>query len=132
MARTQPAPRATHVPDLRKGDQVLVLTGKDAGKRGTVERLDKPERVLIEGINIAKKHTKAQPPRPDRAGRMPKAQQGGILEIARPVHASNVMIVCRACDTPTRVRHQRAADGRSVRICRHCGETLTRVEDTRS
>lgn len=128
MARNPASPRATHVPDLRKGDQVLLLTGKDAGKRGTVERMEKADRVLIEGINIAKRHTKAQPPRPDRAGRMPKPQQGGILEIARPVHVSNVMIVCRACDTPTRVRHQKAADGRSVRICRHCGETLTRVE----
>jgi large subunit ribosomal protein L24 len=132
MARTPATPHATHVPDLRKGDQVLLLTGKDAGKRGTVERMDKADRVLIEGINIAKRHTKAQPPRPDRAGRMPKPQQGGILEIARPVHVSNVMIVCRACDTPTRVRHQKAADGRSVRICRHCGETLTRVEKTPS
>jgi large subunit ribosomal protein L24 len=149
---TQPR-RTTRVPDVRKGDEVLVLTGKDAGKRGTVQRViinaqgwkKSTSRfgagwqrrsplagaaVVVEGINIAKRHTKPRATA-GRTDRQPRVQQGGILDLAMPLNVSNVMIVCPACSTPTRVRHQQAADGRSVRVCAHCGEPLSRVEKKR-
>ncbi|HEV8053913.1 MAG: 50S ribosomal protein L24 [Chloroflexi bacterium] len=131
MARATPEPRATRVVDIRRGDEVLILTGKDAGKRGTVERMANPDRVVVEGLNLAKRHTKPRP-RQGRTERQPRIQQGGILEIARPLHLSNVMLVCPSCHRPTRVRHDQAADGRSVRVCRHCGEALTRIEKGKS
>ena len=119
-------PRTTKVPEIRRGDEVLVLTGKDAGKRGTVDRVIAPDRVVVEGINMAKRHTKPRA-RQGRNDRAPRVQQGGIIDIARPLHASNVMIVCPSCSRPTRVTH--AASGpRSVRVCRHCGEPLARSE----
>lgn len=145
--------REMRVPDVRKGDEVLVLTGKDAGKRGTVSRVLTNAQgwkkstarfgagwertsplagaaVVVDGINIAKRHTKPRA----RAGateRQPRVQQGGILEIAMPLNMSNVMIVCQSCTRPTRIRHEQAADGRSVRTCAHCNEPLTRVEKKR-
>ncbi len=136
------------VPDIRKGDQVLVLAGKEAGKRGTVEHVIRNRQgfkkvvskygsnwrrispladlaVVIEGLNIAKKHTKPQQ-KQGRTDRQPRIQQGGILEIAQPMLASKVMIVCPHCSLPTRVKHGVAGDGRSVRLCGNCGETLVR------
>lgn len=146
--------RRTRVLDIRQGDQVLVLNGKDAGKRGVVQRVvTNPQgwkkstarfgagwqrtsplagaSVVIEGINIAKRHTK---PRSSagRTDRQPRIQQGGILDIPMPIDISNVMVICPSCSRPTRIRHVEAADGRSVRACAHCGETLTRVEKKRS
>jgi large subunit ribosomal protein L24 len=138
------------VPDIRSGDQVLVLNGKDAGKRGVVQKvLTDPQgwkastarygsgwqrvtplagaAVVVEGLNIAKRHTKPRA-RAGRTERQPRIQQGGILDIPMPISISNVMVVCPACSRPTRVRHETAADGRSVRVCVHCGEPVTRVE----
>jgi large subunit ribosomal protein L24 len=126
MARTAPAPRATRVPDIRKGDEVLILTGKDAGKRGTVDRVEREGRVVIEGLNIAKRHTKPRSTQ-GRNDRAPRVQQGGIIEVARPLDASNVMLVCPSCHRPTRVKHTEAADGKSIRVCSHCGEQLSRA-----
>jgi large subunit ribosomal protein L24 len=137
----------TRVPDLRRGDTVLVLQGKDAGKRGTVERVIRRGSgyrkmaakhgadwrrksplagvgVVIEGLNVAKRHTKPRP-KQGRTDRQPRIQQGGILDVAQPIPASKVMIVCPHCGKPTRVRHGVAGDGRSVRLCHNCGETLT-------
>jgi large subunit ribosomal protein L24 len=147
MARSAARPRATRVPDIRKGDEVLVLKGKDAGKRGTVERVVRSPlaarkvlgkygsaarraplagvSVVVEGLNIAKRHTKPRA-KQGRTDRQPRVQQGGILDIAQPIHASKVMIVCPHCSQPTRVKHATAADGRSVRVCSNCGEALTR------
>jgi large subunit ribosomal protein L24 len=142
------AARSPKVPDIRKGDQVIVLTGKDAGKRGTVERVLRRRQtarklkakhvgrwqqisplaeaaVLVEGINIAKRHTKPRA-RQGRNDRAPRVQQGGIIEVPRPLHVSNVMIVCPSCSRPTRVGHRVTDDGKGIRICRHCGEALTR------
>ncbi len=131
MATPKAAPRATRIPDLRKGDEVLVLTGKDAGKRGTVDRMVDARKAVVEGLNVSKRHTKPRP-RQGRTERQPRIQQGGILDIAQPLHISNLMIVCQSCHLPTRVRHATAADGRSVRVCRRCGESLTRTEAAKS
>jgi large subunit ribosomal protein L24 len=147
MARDAGA-RPTRVPDIRKGDEVLVLSGKDAGKRGTVERVarnpggDKKAlsklgtgwrrstplagvAVVVEGLNVAKRHTKPRA-KQGRTDRQPRIQQGGILDIPQPIHASKVMVVCHHCGRPTRVRHATAGDGRSIRVCTNCGEALSR------
>jgi len=89
MARAV-APRVTKVPEIRKGDTILVLGGKDAGKRGTVERVDRPlklgtpYRVVVQGLNIAKRHTKPRP-RMNQNDRVPQMQQGGIVEKPLPM-----------------------------------------------
>ncbi|HSM32977.1 MAG TPA: 50S ribosomal protein L24 [Anaerolineae bacterium] len=150
MGRSGAAPRATRVPDIRKGDEVLVLKGKDAGKRGTVERIVRRQQsmkkimgkqgsawqrrsplaglaVVVEGLNVAKRHTKPRP-KGGRTDRQPRIQQGGILDIPQPIAVSNVMLVCPHCSRPTRVRHERTGDGRSIRTCTHCSETVTRAE----
>lgn len=136
----------TKVPEIRKGDTVVVLHGKDAGKRGVVERvLRNPQgmaktkargggawknisplsevAVVVEGLNIAKRHTKPRTTG-STSDRMPKVQQGGILEIAQPLNASKVMVVCASCDRPTRIKHAVLDNGDRVRVCRHCGERL--------
>lgn len=142
MARVYEHGHPTRVPELRRGDTVVVLAGKDAGKRGKVEKvirrtasaaaLRAPFRrgtntsgtaVVVEGLNIAKRHTK---PRQSagRTDRVPKIQQGGILEIAMPLDVSKVMLVCPSCDLPTRIGHTTLDDGHRVRICNHCGKAL--------
>ena len=142
MAVRTPQPRTPKVPEIRKGDTVVVLAGKDAGKRGTVERIIRRQAapsaarsvfrrgssaggvsVVVEGLNIAKRHTKPR----QTAGtsdRVPKMQQGGILEIAQPLPISRVMLVCSNCGKPTRIAHATLDTGRRVRVCRHCGEQM--------
>jgi large subunit ribosomal protein L24 len=106
--------------NVRKGDTVFVLTGKDRGKRGTVERIEQTKRglgVVVPGLNMAKRH---QRPRT-------RTQQAGILDLPVPLHISNVQVVCPRCDKPTRISHQRLEGGRSVRVCKHCGEQVEQV-----
>ena len=145
MARTTRT-RSPRVPDIRKGDEVLVLSGKEAGKRGTVEHVVRSRQgfrkvvgkygsnwrrltpladvaVVVEGLNIAKRHTKPRP-KQGRTERQPRIQQGGILDVPQPILASKVMIVCPHCGKPTRIKHGTAGDGRSIRVCSNCGETL--------
>ena len=125
MPRGAATEKATKVPEIRRGDEVLVLTGKDAGKRGTVDRVVAPDFVVVDGINMAKRHTKPRA-RQGRNDRSPRVQQGGIIDVARPLRMSNVMVVCPSCSRPTRISHNVGADGKSVRVCRHCGEALAR------
>ena len=104
---------------IKKGDTVVVLTGKDRGKRGTVERIQSTKRgpaAVIPGINMARKH---QAPRT-------RTQTAGILDLPMPIHISNVQLVCPHCDKPTRVAHRRLEDQdhRGVRVCKHCGEQV--------
>ncbi len=117
--------RHTKVPEIRRGDQVLVLTGKDAGKRGTVTQIVRPDRVIVEGVNVSKRHTKPRTVQ-GRTESAPRIQQGGILDKTMPVRMSNVMVVCPSCGQPTRVRHAALATGKSVRVCARCGEPVTR------
>jgi large subunit ribosomal protein L24 len=141
MAVRSIAPKPPKVPEIRKGDTIVVLSGRDAGKRGTVERVIRRAAsprgrsmfrrtspaggvsVVVEGINIAKRHTK---PRQTTSStdRMPKIQQGGILEIAQPMPIGKVMVVCSHCGKPTRIGHRTLDNGRRVRVCHHCGEQL--------
>ena len=133
--------RKPKVPEIRKGDTVVVLSGRDAGKQGTVERVIRRQpaprgrsmfrrgttaggvSVVVEGLNIAKRHTKARQTS-SSTDRMPKIQQGGILEIAQPIPLGKVMVVCSSCGKPTRISHATLDNGRRVRVCRHCGEQL--------
>ena len=117
--------RTTKVPEVRRGDEVVVLTGKDAGKRGTVERLVRPDRLVVGGLNMAKRSTKPRA-RQGRTEAAPRVQQGGILDKPMPLHISNVMVVCPSCSRPTRVKHDRPEVGKSVRVCGHCGSPLAR------
>jgi large subunit ribosomal protein L24 len=97
---------------VRKNDNVLVTTGKDRGKRGRVLKvLPAKNRLVVEGVNMIKRHTKANP----------QAQvQGGVIEREAPLHASNVQLVCPECGKATRVGRRVLGDGRKVRICRKC------------
>ena len=134
--------RGTKVPEIRKGDTVVILAGKDAGKRGKVERVVRRTAalsstrsvfrrgssaggtfVVVEGLNIAKRHTK--PSQSSSANdRMPKVQAGGIMDIAQPVPIGRVMVVCGSCHNPTRIKHAVLDTGRRVRVCGNCGEQL--------
>jgi large subunit ribosomal protein L24 len=102
---------------LKKEDTVVVTTGREKGKRGRVLRVEQAkERVLIEKINIIKKHMK-----PNQQN-----QQGGIIEKEAPVHISNVRLICPKCDKPTRIGNSALTDGRKVRVCMKCKEVMDR------
>ncbi len=97
---------------IRKNDNVLVVTGKDRGKRGRVLRIvPATNRLIIEGVNMIKRHTKPNPG---------KNIMGGIVEREALLHASNVQLVCPECGVQTRVGHKILGDGRKVRVCRKC------------
>lgn len=100
---------------VRKGDTVVVIAGKSAGKKGKVlEVHPKTERVVVEGVNIVKRHT-----RPTRT--MP---QGGIMEKPAPIHSSNVLIFCSKCNRPVRTGKKLLSDGNKERVCKKCGKVL--------
>ena len=97
---------------VRKNDNVVVITGKDRGKRGRVLKVvPATNRLVVEGVNIIKRHTKPNPQ---------KQIKGGVVEREAPLHASNVQIVCPECGKATRVGRKILGDGRKVRICRKC------------
>jgi large subunit ribosomal protein L24 len=100
---------------IRKGDTVLVLSGKDKGKKAEVVRaIPARDKVILEGVNVAKRHAK-----PTRA-----TQQGGVIDKFMPLHVSNVALVCKSCDGPTRVGYRVDDDGAKVRVCKKCGAEL--------
>jgi large subunit ribosomal protein L24 len=114
LSANQPtaAPAKTAV---RKGDTVVVIAGKDRGKSGKVLQVSRENlRVRVEKINIIKRHTK-----PNQQNR-----QGGILEREAPIHLSNVMLYCTACQKPVRVGSKTTADGARTRICKKCGQPI--------
>ena len=143
MAGRTTVTRSPKVPEVRKGDTVVVLAGRDAGKRGVVERVVRREpaprggksafrrgssvggvTIVVEGVNIAKRHTKARQGSTSGVGGAPRIEPGGIIEVAQPMPIGKVMIVCGSCDKPTRIAHATLENGRRVRVCRHCGEQL--------
>lgn len=106
----------TNVIQIRKNDQVKVIAGKDLGRSGRVLKvLREKNRVVVEGVCMLKKHTKANPS---------KNLKGGIVEREAPIHISNVMIVCGSCGKATRIGHSLMTDGKKIRICRSCGTSL--------
>ncbi|MCX5780987.1 MAG: 50S ribosomal protein L24 [Firmicutes bacterium] len=101
--------------NIKKGDTVTVITGKDSGKRGKVLKvIPADNRVVVEGVNKAKKHQ-----RPSRT-----LPQGGILQIESPLNASNVMLLCDKCKKPTRGAKKILDNGQKARVCKQCGEVL--------
>jgi large subunit ribosomal protein L24 len=103
---------------IRRNDTVMVIAGKEKGKRGKVlVVLPERQRVIVERVNFVKRHQ-----RPTQ-----KARQGGIIEREGSLHVSNVMLVCGKCDRPTRTGAQVLANGRRVRVCRRCGEMVDKA-----
>ena len=101
--------------NIRKGDEVLVIRGDDRGKKGKVHRaIPRENKVLVEGINVRKRHMK---PRGN-------IKQAGIIEREAPVDVSKVMLVCSKCGKPTRVGLHVLEDGTKVRMCKTCHEVM--------
>lgn len=99
---------------VKKGDTVIVLSGKDKGQQGKIiQAMPKKSKVIVEGINKVKRHTKPSQ----------KAPQGGILTKEAPLHVSKVMVVCPACKKPTRTGKKLVGE-RYVRACKKCGELI--------
>jgi len=100
---------------IRKNDTVLIIAGKDRGKKGKVRfAYPRKNQVTVEGINFIKRHARAQG----------QVQQAGIIELEAPIHVSSVMLLCNKCNHPTRVGFRFLEDGRKVRFCRACGEVI--------
>ena len=122
MATKQKEKKPLHLAkmNIKKGDTILIIAGKDKGKRGTVSRaLPQAEKVIVEGLNIVKKHVRPQG----------QTRQGGVIEKAMPLHVSNTMLICTECGEPTRVGHDRRPMGvdqkmRPVRVCKKCYKVI--------
>lgn len=100
---------------IRKNDNVLVITGKDRGKKGKVRfAYPKKGRVIVEGVNFVKRHARA----------LRQVRQAGIIEREAAIHVSNVMFLCSKCNRPTRIGFRFLDDGRKVRVCRVCNEVV--------
>jgi large subunit ribosomal protein L24 len=103
---------------VKKGDTVQIITGKDRGVTGKVIlTLPKEGRVIVEGVNRVKKHTRVTT---NQRG----AQSGGIVTQEAPIHASNVMVVCPGCGKASRVGHRKDDEGRTVRVCKRCDSDI--------
>ena len=101
--------------NVRKNDKVVVLSGKDKGKQGEVLRAMPAEgKVVVQGVSVATKHQKARK----------QGQESAIIKVETPIYACKVMVVCPKCSKPTRVAHKVGADGKKVRVCKHCGAEL--------
>ena len=109
---------------IRRGDLVEVLTGKDVGRRGKVlEVIPGERRLIVEKINMVKRHTK---PRPVKGSRGAQMTPGGVIEMEAPMRIDNVALVCPRCNAPTRVGYRFADNGDKIRHCRRpgCGEDI--------
>ena len=100
--------------NIKRDDKVVVLSGKDKGKQGKVLIADpKNMKVVVEGVNVATKHKKAQK----------QGEEGGIIKVETPIYVSKVQLVCPKCGKGTRVGHK-IADGKKVRVCKKCGAEI--------
>jgi len=100
---------------IRKDDTVVVIAGKDKGKKGKVRyAYPKGNRLLVEGVNFIKRHARATG----------QARQAGIIEREESIHVSDVMLVCSKCNRPVKVGSRYLADGKKVRFCRACNEVI--------
>ena len=99
---------------VKKGDTVVVLSGKDKGKQGKIiSAMPKAAKVVVEGVNKVKRHSKPSL----------KVPQGGIITKEMPLHACKVQLVCPACNKPTRIGHKQV-NGKNARVCKKCGEVI--------
>ena len=101
--------------NVKSGDEVVVISGKDKGKKGKVlEVLPKKGKAIVEGVAVATMHKKPRA----------QGQTGGIIQQELPIDSSNVMVVCAKCGKATRVARKVLEDGSIVRVCKKCGETF--------
>ena len=99
---------------VKKGDSVLVLSGKDKGKQGKIiSASPRAGKVIVEGVNKVKRHSKPSL----------KVPQGGIVSKEMPLHACKVQLICPACNKPTRIAHK-DVNGKNARVCKKCGEVI--------
>ncbi len=104
---------------IKKNDTVRVVAGNAKGTEGKVLKVfPEKNRVIVEKVNMIKRHTR----------QTSQADQGGIVEKEAPINASNVILICPKCSKPTRTTHSKLADGRKVRLCKKCNETLSDEE----
>lgn len=100
---------------IRKNDTVLIVAGKDRGKKGKVRfAYPRDENIIVEGVNMIKRHARAKG----------QVRQAGIIELEAPIQVSDVMFVCDKCNKPSRVGYRYLEDGRKVRICHSCKEVI--------
>lgn len=100
---------------IRRGDEIVVIAGREKGKRGNVTRVfPEKNRVIVEGVNLVKRHLRRQP----------GSLQAGIIDMPAPLSRSNVMLICTSCGEPTRVGHTILPDGSHVRMCKKCHEII--------
>ena len=118
---------------IRKGDLVQVLSGKDRGKQGRILEADpRKQRVLVENLNLVKRHRKPRPMKDSSRMGQTQIQPGGVIDLAAPLPASSVMVVCPTCNRPTRIGYEFREDEKGrrvkVRVCKRadCGEVLDR------
>jgi large subunit ribosomal protein L24 len=118
---------------IRKGDLVQVLSGKDRGKQGRIIEADpRKRRVMVENLNLVKKHRKPRPMKDSSRMGQTQIQPGGVIDLAAPLPVSSVMLVCPTCNRPTRVGYEFREDEKGrrvkVRVCKRgdCGEVLDR------
>jgi large subunit ribosomal protein L24 len=103
---------------LKKGDNVLVITGEDKGKNGKIiDIFPKKNEVIVEGICFLKKHMKPTQKNP----------QGGIVKQEGPINLSNIKLVCNKCNKPTNIKRDVTKEGKNVRVCKKCGEIIDKV-----
>jgi len=101
--------------NIRKNDTVLVVAGKDKGKKGKVRfAYPRDETLIIEGVNFIKRHARATR----------QVRQAGVIELEAPIHISNVMFLCNKCNNPARIGFRFLEDGKKVRFCRACQEVI--------
>ena len=108
--------------NLKTNDEVLVITGKDKGKKGKILSINNDaNRITVEGVNVVSKHKK------------PKSAQekGGIFEEEASIDASNVKIVCPSCQKPSRIGKKVSDNGNRIRVCKKCGEELKKIKTTK-
>ncbi len=107
-----------HALNIRKGDTVVVLSGKDKGKKGKVLRvLPNEDKVVVQNVHMMKKHQ-----RPTATVR-----EGGIIEREEPIYASKVQVICPSCGNPTRIGHRAVEGGKIVRVCKKCNEIIDKL-----
>jgi large subunit ribosomal protein L24 len=100
---------------IHKNDNVLIIAGKDKGKKGKVRKsLPDKECVIVEGLNLIKRHSKTKG----------QTRQAGIIELEGPIHVSNVMVICNKCNKPVKVGVRVLEDGKKARYCRNCSEII--------
>ena len=100
---------------IQKNDNVLIIAGKDRGKKGKVRKaMPDKDKVIVEGFNMIKRHSKTKG----------KTRQAGIIELEAPIHISNVMVICNKCNKPARIGYRSLEDGKKARYCRSCSEII--------